>query len=84
MDPQKVEKKQCRKSGLPRHVKSSKINKFAKSPSSRVDIPRFGFLVTKSVIKDQKSALDGHTGKLGKFHQQGFTLSQDNIGPEWS
>ena len=32
----------------------SKINKFAKSPSSRADRPRFGFLVVTSVIKDQK------------------------------
>ena len=36
----------------------STINKFAKSPSSRVGIPRFGFLITHSVIKDQKSDLD--------------------------
>ena len=36
----------------------SKINKFAKSPSSRAGIPRFGFLVTSSIIKDQKTALE--------------------------
>ena len=38
--------------------KSSKINKFAKSPSPRAAIPRFGFLVTNSIIKDQKSAVE--------------------------
>ena len=34
-----------------------KINKFAKSPSSRAGRPRFGFLVVNSVIKDQKWTL---------------------------
>ena len=38
--------------------KSSKINKFTKSPSSRAGIPIVGFLVTNSVIKDKKSALE--------------------------
>ena len=36
----------------------SNINKFAKSPSSRAGIPRFGFLVTNSVIKDHNSVLE--------------------------
>ena len=36
----------------------SKINKFAKSPSSRAGIPRFRFLVTNSVIKDQNPTLE--------------------------
>ena len=36
----------------------AKRKQFAKSPSSRGGISRFGFLVTNSLIKDQKSALE--------------------------
>ena len=36
----------------------SKINKLANSQSSRAGIPRFGFLVANSVIKDKQSALE--------------------------
>ena len=35
---------------------NNRINKFTKSPSSRDGIPRFGFLVANSIIKDQKPA----------------------------
>ena len=36
----------------------TQTNKFAKRPSSRVGIPRFGFVVTNPVIKAHKTALE--------------------------
>ena len=38
--------------------KTSKINKFTQSPSSRAGIPIVGFLVNMAVIKDIKSAME--------------------------
>ena len=58
VDPQKVGKKQSGKSGPPKLHKSSNINKFTKSPSSRGGIPIVRFLMHMTVIKNQKSALE--------------------------
>ena len=40
--------------GIWKYMEPSELvfNKFAKSPSSRAGIPRFGFLVTNSLIKE--------------------------------
>ena len=55
--------------------KSSKINKFAKSPSSRAGIPIVGFLMTNSIIEDQNSTTIS-TIRIYTF--------ADNMGPKWS
>ena len=50
--------------------KKIKNQQICKKSSSKADIPRFGFLVTNSVIKNQNVSLgDGHMVKFGKFHQ---------------
>jgi hypothetical protein len=40
------------------HINNRTSTNLQKSPSSRAGVPRFGFIVTNSVIKDPKSTLE--------------------------